>query len=150
MIYCDDLPEEIITDPTRLRQCLVNLIGNAIKFTARGHVSLRVSLLGMQHDKTMIKFEVEDSGIGIDRGNQTCIFESFSQADSGTSRKYGGTGLGLAITKQLVELLNGNISLSSEHGKGSIFTIIIPVDVNSSDDHQESKNSLVSSQNRCN
>ena len=129
MIYCDDLPENVITDPARLRQCLINLIGNAIKFTEKGHVSLNVSLSGKQDGKVMIKFEIEDSGIGIDPENQNRIFNSFSQADEGTSRKFGGTGLGLAITKQLTELLNGNISVSSKHGKGTVFTLMIPVDV---------------------
>jgi signal transduction histidine kinase len=124
---CDNLPEKINTDPTRLRQCMINLIGNAIKFTEQGHVMINVCML-QENDKSFIRFDVEDTGIGIPPEKHQGIFDSFTQVDGGTTRKYGGTGLGLAITKHLVQLLNGKISLSSEHGKGSVFSIIIPAD----------------------
>lgn len=120
------IPANICTDPARLQQCLINLINNAIKFTEQGHVYLKVSLI-VKDDKSFIRFEVEDTGIGIPHEKQKKIFESFAQADGSHTRKYGGTGLGLTITKQLVELLGGEITLISEERKGSVFTLVIPV-----------------------
>ncbi|HEY5658135.1 MAG TPA: response regulator [Myxococcota bacterium] len=108
-------------DPTRLRQVLVNLVSNAIKFTERGEIVIGVSI-GKQHgDASEARFEVIDTGIGIPAGKQGRIFESFSQADSSTTREYGGTGLGLAICKQLVELMGGDLQVESEPGRGSRF-----------------------------
>ena len=129
IIHKSQLPAYICTDPTRLYQCLANLLGNAIKFTESGHVHLFVSLEGGE-DNAIVCFEVEDTGIGIAEDKLESIFESFSQADSSTSRKYGGTGLGLAITKQLVKLLGGELVVKSELGKGSNFTIRIPAGLN--------------------
>jgi signal transduction histidine kinase/CheY-like chemotaxis protein/CHASE1-domain containing sensor protein len=125
IIPADNLPETIRTDPVRLRQCLLNLAGNAIKFTEKGHVYIRISLedaAGLPY----IRFDVEDTGIGIPQDAQDLIFEAFKQADGSTTRKFGGTGLGLTITKQLAQLLEGEITVSSEIGKGSVFTLIIP------------------------
>jgi len=122
------LPETIKTDPTRLRQCLLNLINNALKFTERGHIIVTASLTECQN-KPYIRFDVEDTGIGIPEDKQSIIFESFSQADGSHTRKYGGTGLGLTITRQLVELLGGEMSLSSEEGAGSVFSFTIPATV---------------------
>ena len=119
------LPANICTDLARLRQCLINLISNAIKFTEQGYVSLNVSLED-RNGQPFIRFDVEDTGIGIPAERQEAIFESFTQADGSTSRKYGGTGLGLAITKQLAELLGGKLTLSSKEGKGSVFSLTIP------------------------
>jgi HPt (histidine-containing phosphotransfer) domain-containing protein len=120
------LPDIIYTDPARLRQCLVNLLDNALKFTARGHVHLRVG-----PDTTtpgeLIRFDVEDTGIGIPPDKHALIFESFTQADNSTTRKYGGSGLGLAITAQLAQLLGGHVSLRSQPGQGSCFSLYIPV-----------------------
>jgi len=123
-----DVPEQIKTDPTRLNQCLVNLIGNSIKFTGTGGVSVEFSLEEMG-DKPFIRFDVVDTGIGIPVDQQKSIFDKFMQADSSTTRKHGGTGLGLAITKQLAELLGGDITLFSEPGKGSTFSLIIPANI---------------------
>lgn len=113
-------------DRLRLRQILINLIGNAIKFTTKGSVTVRAS-----HDTAgntpALKIEVADTGIGIARENFDLIFERFKQADSSVSRKYGGTGLGLAISKNLARLMGGTISLDSELGKGSVFTLILPM-----------------------
>ncbi len=120
------LPAQIHTDPTRLNQCLINLVNNAIKFTEQGHVYLKVSLEPV-NDKPFIRFDVEDTGIGIPADKQETIFRSFSQADRSTTRKYGGTGLGLTITKQLTELLGGSLSLTSRQGKGTVFSLMIPV-----------------------
>jgi len=120
------LPAHIHTDHYRLRQCLVNLVSNAIKFTEKGHVHLNVSL-EQRDNQTHIRFDIEDTGIGIPSEKQAGIFGLFTQADESTSRIYGGTGLGLAITRQLAELLGGAIHLTSEPGKGSVFSLVLPV-----------------------
>lgn len=126
IVYDDSIPEHLSGDPTRLQQILINLCGNAIKFTEKGHVLLRASLLHKNGEKYRIRFDVEDTGIGISEEFRRQMFESFSQASSDTTRKFGGTGLGLAISKQLTELMNGTISVSSELGKGSTFSVQIP------------------------
>ena len=115
----------IISDLTRLRQILVNLTGNAIKFTSQGSVKLSVSYEAQEGDLHLIRFSVRDTGIGIPADRIGRLFKSFSQVDASTTRKYGGTGLGLAISKQLVELLGGEIAVNSEEGKGSEFTFTI-------------------------
>jgi len=126
------VPAIIRTDPIRLRQCLLNLISNAIKFTEKGHVYVIVSIEeGPENDS--IRFDVEDTGIGIAAESQDKIFESFCQADGSTTRKYGGTGLGLTITSDLTQLLKGRIELHSELGKGSTFSLIIPTGVKQGD-----------------
>jgi PAS domain S-box-containing protein len=119
------LPAQICTDQTRLSQCLVNLTGNAIKFTEQGHVYIKVSL-EITDNKSNIRFDVEDTGIGIPKDRQDAIFLPFIQADGSTTRLYGGTGLGLTITKQLVELLGGKLTFTSQAGKGSVFSMVIP------------------------
>jgi PAS domain S-box-containing protein len=119
-----DVPENIKTDPARLNQCLINLIGNAIKFTDTGGVTIELSLEKMG-DKAFVRFDVVDTGIGIPIDKQQTVFDKFTQADGSTTRKHDGTGLGLAITKQLAELLGGDITLFSEPGKGSTFSLII-------------------------
>ena len=111
-----------------MNQCLLNLVNNAVKFTEQGHVYVKVSLETPDSGPT-IRFDIEDTGIGITRDKQQAIFESFSQADESTTRKYGGTGLGLSITKQLTELLGGELTLTSEEGKGSVFSLVIPAGV---------------------
>ncbi len=120
-----NVPAQIQSDPHRLQQCLINLTNNALKFTDQGHVYLKVSL---QEDngQHFIRFDVEDTGIGIPKERQQSIFESFTQVDGSTSRKYGGTGLGLAVTRQLTELLGGTLALTSEPGEGSVFSLVIP------------------------
>jgi PAS domain S-box-containing protein len=128
IIQAGDLPANIRTDPVRVRQCLINLLSNAIKFTENGHVHMKISL-EEGDDKSFICFDVEDTGIGIPAEKHGKIFGAFSQADGSTSRRFGGTGLGLAITKQLAELLGGNISVVSEAGKGSTFTLKVPAGV---------------------
>lgn len=120
------VPNIIKGDPFRLNQILFNLIGNAIKFTPEGQISVSISIAAQYNNNISLKFEISDSGIGIPLDQQSKIFESFTQANADTSRKYGGTGLGLAITKNLVQLQNGTISVESEVGKGTIFTIEIP------------------------
>ena len=122
----NNLPAQFHSDPTRLQQCLINLINNAIKFTAKGHVHLNVSLED-RDSQSYIRFDIEDTGIGIPEDKQDAIFESFTQADGSTTRKYGGTGLGLTITKQLAELLGGNVAVKSTVGKGATFSLMTPV-----------------------
>jgi signal transduction histidine kinase/ActR/RegA family two-component response regulator len=124
VLQCEELPRTIHTDPVRIRQCLINLINNAIKFTQNGHVYVNVSRK-QQQDKTFIQFDIEDTGIGIPLDKQAKIFEMFTQADNSTSQKYGGTGLGLTITKKLAELLGGELSVISQPGVGSVFTMTI-------------------------
>ncbi len=121
-----DVPDRIRTDCARLRQCLVNLIGNAIKFTETGHVHLYVHVESPQQEPHL-RFDVEDTGIGIAPEKQDQIFEAFVQADGTTTRKYGGTGLGLTITKKLADLLGGTVSVKSELGRGSVFSLTIAV-----------------------
>ncbi|MGH7814466.1 MAG: response regulator [Candidatus Binataceae bacterium] len=118
-----EVPDELVGDSLRLRQVLVNLFGNAIKFTERGVISLNVERAGeAPGGGIVVRFSVRDTGIGIPKDRQTAIFSSFTQADSSTSRNYGGTGLGLAIVKRLVELYGGEIWVESEPGVGSCFT----------------------------
>jgi signal transduction histidine kinase/ActR/RegA family two-component response regulator/HAMP domain-containing protein len=125
VVSAPELPANIRTDPERLTQCLVNLVGNAIKFTRHGYVQIHVS--GIKREgQAFVQFDVEDTGIGIPRDKQEVIFESFKQADGSTSREYGGTGLGLTITKQLVLLLGGELTLNSREGEGSVFSILVP------------------------
>ncbi len=120
-----NVPTWVLGDTTRLRQVFVNLAGNAIKFTERGEVVIRVEL--DEADPTTIRCSVSDTGIGIPADKVGVIFESFTQVDSSTTRRYGGTGLGLSISKRLVELMGGHIAVKSEEGVGSIFSFVVPL-----------------------
>jgi signal transduction histidine kinase/CheY-like chemotaxis protein len=122
-----EVPEFVIGDVTRLRQVLVNLIGNAVKFTARGEVALAVSLAGSNGDGLNLEFVVSDTGIGIAAEKKEIIFEAFAQADGSTARRFGGTGLGLAISERLVTAMGGKIRVESEPGKGSRFHFTVAV-----------------------
>jgi len=121
-----DVPDELVGDPARLRQVLLNLLGNAIKFTESGQVSLRVALDGNSAIPTALRFTVSDSGIGIAPAKLGRVFERFTQADSSTTRRFGGSGLGLTICKRLVELMGGRIWVESGLGEGSVFAFAVP------------------------
>ena len=128
----EKLPANILTDSARLQQCLINLVSNAIKFTAEGHVYVFVSV-EERNNEPFIRFDVEDTGIGIPTDKQEKLFKAFSQVDGSHSRKYGGSGLGLSITKQLAGLLGGEVSAKSEEGKGSVFSLVIPAGIDVSE-----------------
>jgi len=119
-----DIPEIFFGDSVRVRQILLNLVGNGIKFTDEGAVIIRCH---KQNEQGMVMVEVEDTGIGIPESKASSLFQSFTQVDSSSTRKYGGTGLGLAISKQLVELMGGEIGMKSQLGQGSVFYFCIPV-----------------------
>lgn len=114
-----DLPDVVLGDPTRLNQVLMNLAGNAVKFTEKGSVTIEIKKTGIENK---IRYSIIDTGIGISKDNLQSVFESFSQAHSSDTRKFGGTGLGLTISKQLVELMGGNLSIESEEGAGTVFS----------------------------
>jgi signal transduction histidine kinase/DNA-binding response OmpR family regulator len=128
LAYCSpELPPALRGDPARIRQVLFNLAGNAVKFTAEGEVVVRVWLAEREADRLVVRFEVSDTGIGVADEDATRIFETFSQADSSTTRRYGGTGLGLAISRQLVAAMGGEIGVESEPGAGSTFWFTVPL-----------------------
>jgi two-component system sensor histidine kinase/response regulator len=118
-----DIPPALLGDPTRLGQVLINLLGNAVKFTERGEIHLVGEVLERTGTKVKLRFSVKDTGIGMTEEQASRLFQAFSQADTSTSRKYGGTGLGLAISKRLVELMGGSIWVVSEPGQGSTFSV---------------------------
>ena len=121
-----EVPSALIGDPGRLRQILINLLGNAIKFTSGGEMVLKVAPKEESDKDVVLEFSVTDTGIGIPKRRLDKIFDSFTQADGSTTRRYGGTGLGLSISKQLVEMMGGEISAQSEEGKGSCFSFLAP------------------------
>ena len=132
--YAPDAPRAIVGDPGRVRQVLLNLLGNAIKFTSEGHVLVTVERAGNRmngEDWSGVRLSVSDTGIGIAESKIGLLFNKFTQADASTARKYGGTGLGLAISRQLVELMGGDIGVQSEESKGSTFWFSLPVPVGS-------------------
>jgi len=123
----DDVPDSVVGDPHRLMQVVVNLVGNAVKFTDKGEVVVRVRAAAVTTERASLTFSVRDTGIGIAPDKLGVIFEAFTQAEESTTRTFGGTGLGLAICRQLVTMMNGCLSVESELGQGSVFTFAIDV-----------------------
>ena len=138
-----NIPENLVGDSLRLRQVLVNLLGNAVKFTSSGKVSVKVVLAEVT-DLCQVEFMVIDSGIGIDHENIDHIFSSFTQGESSTSRRFGGTGLGLAISHNLVGLMGGTLQIESEPGQGSIFSFTVAFAMSDEDGNLDSKESVSS------
>ncbi len=128
--YAPDAPREFLGDPGRIRQVVLNLVSNAIKFTDSGHVLVEAGSNAISGGVASMRIAVRDTGIGIPADRQEMLFQKFQQLDSSTTRKYGGTGLGLAISKQLVELMGGTLSLASQVGEGSTFSIEMPLRTN--------------------
>ncbi|OAN13619.1 hypothetical protein A3K86_13650 [Photobacterium jeanii] len=125
----ESVPAKLLGDPTRVQQILINLLGNAIKFTEQGYVHLQVTLVQRDEHAVVLEFNVSDSGIGIPQDKLEHIFDKFSQADETTTRRFGGSGLGLTITRQLIELMGGHIQVMSEVGQGSEFIVTLPFTV---------------------
>jgi signal transduction histidine kinase len=125
----DSLPERVVGDEARLRQVLMNLVGNAVKFTEHGEigVSVRPAQDPARPEQDLLLFAVRDTGIGIPAEYMERIFEMFTQADTSSAKKFGGTGLGLALSKQIVENLRGKIRVESRPGEGSVFSFTIPL-----------------------
>ncbi|PKP53613.1 MAG: hybrid sensor histidine kinase/response regulator [Bacteroidetes bacterium HGW-Bacteroidetes-1] len=138
----DNLPRYISSDPVRLKQILINLINNAIKFTQKGHVKLTCKPI--EDKNPMLRFEIQDTGIGISAEAIEKLFKEFSQADSTTTRRFGGTGLGLAISKNLVNLMGGSIGVESEPEKGSVFWFEIPYEIAEKPEKKEAKKNNLS------
>ncbi len=136
------IPKRLTGDPTRLNQILINLAGNAVKFTEKGQIEVSATLTKKEGDKLWVKFDVIDTGIGIAREHLDSIFDSFTQAGADTTRKFGGTGLGLTICRQLVGLMGGEISVNSTLGKGTTFTATVPFTEAVSQDEQPQKKVL--------
>lgn len=124
----EGVPSQVQGDPGRLRQVLNNIIGNAVKFTDKGEVTLKITALKEIEDKVLLQIDIKDTGIGISEEDMKCLFQVFTQADASTTRKYEGTGLGLAISRRILELMGGSITVNSELGRGSTFTLTLEME----------------------
>lgn len=145
VLNCDidpDVPTYIVADPGRLRQVLLNLVGNAVKFTSSGSVSVTVRSLSIGGERAWLRFAVTDTGIGISPDRVERLFQSFSQADASISRRFGGTGLGLAISRKIIEQMGGTIGVDSVAGEGSTFWLEVPVAVSSAADAEQCSRGL--------
>jgi len=140
--YDDDIPVKLLGDPLKLSQILINLIGNSLKFTQNGDIYVRIQKGSENNDRTTVRFEIEDNGVGISRKKQKSIFEIFSQASLQINRKFGGTGLGLSIVKNLLELMGSKIQLESQLGKGSKFWFDINFAI-SEEYHDKNPNNII-------
>ena len=138
-----NLPHWIMTDPTKLRQVLINLLNNAIKFTDKGHVELNVGYKEIDETKLTINVTIKDTGIGIESSAINHLFQPFAQAESSTTRRFGGTGLGLAICKSIVEMMDGKLTVESIAGEGSTFSFYFTAEKTTSQSVNELKNDKV-------
>jgi two-component system sensor histidine kinase/response regulator len=127
--YAADAPMRLVGDATRIRQVLINLIGNAIKFTERGGITVSVACPRKSDREASLELAVRDTGIGIPADKLELVFEKFTQADGSMTRRYGGTGLGLTIVKQLVEVMGGTVGVESRVGTGTTFTVTLHLPV---------------------
>jgi signal transduction histidine kinase/DNA-binding response OmpR family regulator len=143
LLVAPDVPATVRGDPGRLRQVLINLGGNAVKFTHEGEVSLHVKLERASADRVVLRFEVHDTGIGIPPEKQSDLFQPFSQVDASMTRRFGGTGLGLSISKRLVELMGGEINVISEEGRGSTFWFAVDLQVASNTPPEDSLSDML-------
>ena len=143
MDWPNNLPSAVVGDPTRFAQVVTNLVGNALKFTSTGYIRLRARLGPRHEDRQEYRFEIEDTGIGINPEAVGRLFTSFTQADSSTTRRFGGTGLGLAIVRRLSELMGGTCGVTSEPGKGSCFWFTLVLEPNLHSDANLTTNSFV-------
>ncbi len=143
-VICGDSLGEMYSDLTKTRQILLNLLSNASKFTEQGHITLDVQCFE-RGEHRWVRFRVSDDGIGMTTEQQEKLFQSFTQADASTTRKYGGTGLGLAITKHFSHMMHGTISVESEFGKGSAFTVQLPAEISPQDLDNDEKEALPAS-----
>jgi signal transduction histidine kinase/CheY-like chemotaxis protein len=144
--YDEDIPQKLLGDPLKLSQILINLIGNSVKFTQNGEVTVRIKKIDQKNKTVKLNFEIEDNGVGISKKKQKSIFETFSQGSLQINRKFGGTGLGLSIVKNLLELLNSKIHLESQLGKGSKFWFNLDIDIsegNISDSNNDINKTIV-------
>ena len=130
----DDLPDLLVGDPHRIEQILLNLLSNAIKFTSAGHIDIRIARLEQQAERLCLAIEIEDSGVGLSPEEIDRLFKAFTQADASMTRKYGGSGLGLAICKRLAEMMDGQISVSSQPGHGSTFRVVLWLQIGKAED----------------
>jgi PAS domain S-box-containing protein len=133
----DEMPDQLIGDPLRFRQILMNLIGNAIKFTDQGGVEIKIGKNFKDKEKVTLHCSVKDTGVGLSKEKQKMIFDPFSQADGSTSRKFGGTGLGLTISKSFIEMMNGRIWVESEQGKGCTFHFLIDLKIDQTSNRED-------------
>jgi len=138
------IPSYFVGDAKRIEQVLMNLLTNAVKFTNKGEVALTIELKETQDNVYMLAFIVKDSGIGMSKEQMNQLFKPFVQADSSINRRFGGTGLGLSIVKSFTELMSGSISVDSEEGKGSTFTLILPLQFDEATDYEKNKNEAIS------
>jgi PAS domain S-box-containing protein len=146
MHFDENVPDVVIGDPVRLQQIIINLAGNAVKFTSQGLVSVKVTCNKKSNTQAFVRVDVIDTGIGIANEKLDYIFESFTQDNLNTSRTYGGTGLGLAIVRQLVELQDGEVSVESTIGEGSTFSVLIPFAIDANAKVQENKYAAISNE----
>jgi signal transduction histidine kinase len=127
LVYATGVPSEVVADSLRIRQVLMNLVGNAIKFTEKGSIEIRVDCKKISNTEAIFTVAVKDTGIGIPAEKLDAIFEKFTQVDGSTTRTYGGTGLGLTIVRQMMELMGGTVSVESRLGEGSTFRVVLPL-----------------------
>lgn len=143
-VKAPEIPSYFIGDSKRIEQVLINLLTNAVKFTNEGEVSLNIKVKDIRNNIYILEFAIKDSGIGMSKEQMNQLFKPFIQADSSINRRFGGTGLGLSIVKSFTELMNGSINIDSEEGRGSTFTVLLPLEFDKNKDYEKNKNEAFS------